>query len=125
MDGFFRFPDTHRSSGRFAAVMQDGTRVILEIANTSRPIRGHEIVKAHIAMHTGRGFNTRVDETSIALFVGRRPRMQIEITQSGQYRNERSVNRSLRSLVKEMVQRVAPQVDPGDEPEESPRTFSR
>jgi hypothetical protein len=126
MTDFFRFPDSHRAmSGRFSTVLEDGTRVALEIWNRSRPLRGNELVKASIAMHMGRRVDSRVDETSIALFVGRAGRMEIEVTPSGQYRYGRHLNRSLRALVKEVALKVAPQRERGEDPEDSASTFSR
>ncbi len=124
MADFFRFPETHRVSGRYSTVLDDGTRVGLEIWSRNRPLKGNELAKASIAAHTGRRVESHVQETSIALFVGRAGRMEIEITPSGQYRHGRHSNRSLRDLAKELALKVAPQKRSSEDPEDPAPSFS-
>jgi len=124
MGDFSEFPETHRRTGRFFTRLEDGTQVSLEIHQNSRPIRGHELVKASMAMRMGRPVEHRVNETSIAIFVGRAGRMDVEVTPSGHYRYGRHMQRSLRALVQEMADRIAPQ-RPSVESEDPPSGFSR
>jgi len=126
MADFSRFPDTHRRmQGRYSTRLEDGTEVGLEISKTTRPLRGNELVKASIAMRTGRPVSHRVEEDAIALFIGRSGRMEIEITNSGQYRHGRYMHRSLRGLAEQLADRFAPQVRSVPETEELGTTFSR
>ncbi|NTF17046.1 hypothetical protein G6L37_01210 [Agrobacterium rubi] len=126
MADFSKFPDTHhRMRGRYSVRLDDGTQVSLEISTTSRSLRGNELVKASMAMQMGRPVSHRVDEDAIALFIGRSGRREVEVTNSGQYRCGRLVNRSLRSLVEEVVERVAPQPTSADIVEEPGPSFSR
>lgn len=126
MADFSRFPDTHRGiRGRFSTRLEDGTEVSLEISNTSRPLRGNELVMASIAMRMGRPVSHRVEEDAIALFIGRSGRMEIEITNSGQYRHGRYIHRSLRGLAEQLADRFAPQVRQAPEAEEPGTVFSR
>ena len=98
------FPENHaRASGRYAVRLEDGAVVELRIGITTRPLRGNEMARAHIARMTGRNPAMRVEETEISLNVRRSGRMDIKIVPSGAYAYGRHINRSLRELVKELV----------------------
>lgn len=127
MADFSRIPESHRrASGRFSTRLEDGTSVDLEIRNRSRPLRGHEIVDASIAMRMGRRVDPRVEELSIELFVGRAGRMDIEVCPSGQYRYGRHIERSLRDLVETLALKVKPQrTESEDQEDPAPSPFTR
>lgn len=99
-----KFPDTHlRARGRHSARLDDGTQILLEISSVTRPPRGHELVKAAMAMQMGRPSSMTVEETAITLYVGRRARVDIEVTAAGQYRAGRRFSRSLRGLCERVL----------------------
>lgn len=128
MADFSQFPENHRrASGRYSIRLEDGTSVALEILNSSRPLRGNEMVKASMEMRMGRLVSHRVDEISISLFVGRAGRMDIEFTASGGYRYGRYFQRSLRDLIEQLVDKVSPQKAADVETDVDPATpgFSR
>lgn len=114
------FPDDHRRRGRYDERLSDGTRVTLEISERSRPIRGNELVKASMSMQMGRPTSFNVSEQTVALMIGNRGRLDIEVLPNGSYRHGRLLERSLRELAQVVVSHYRPQskTDPSGHPED-------